>query len=150
MPRVVLLLCHSTYSTDRNGPSNLGPHGRMDTRLIYLIAAAEISRRSTVVGVQYAAQTLAALHCSTMTRLACLGHDQPVAKTLVVALAMVMQQELTSPCAQRALPEDGWMKQVGGMRKAKLRGLWKVGWQFLMTAAAFNLWRIPKLRAAQA
>jgi transposase/IS5 family transposase len=44
----------------------------------------------------------------------------------------------------------GWMKQVGGMRKAKLRGLWKVGWQFLMTAAAFNLWRIPKLRAAQA
>jgi hypothetical protein len=44
----------------------------------------------------------------------------------------------------------GWMKQVGGMRKSKLRGLWKVGWQFLMTAAAFNLWRIPKLRAAQA
>jgi transposase len=44
----------------------------------------------------------------------------------------------------------GWMKQVGGMRKAKLRGLWKVGWQFLMTAAAFNLWRIPKLTAAVA
>jgi transposase len=44
----------------------------------------------------------------------------------------------------------GWMKQVGGMRKAKLRGLWKVGWQFLMTAAAFNLWRIPKLRVAEA
>jgi transposase len=44
----------------------------------------------------------------------------------------------------------GWMKQVGGMRKSKLRGLWKVGWQFLMTAAAFNLWRIPKLRAARA
>lgn len=39
----------------------------------------------------------------------------------------------------------GWMKQTGGMRKTKLRGLWKVGWQFLMTAAAFNLWRIPKL-----
>ncbi|MDQ2946103.1 MAG: IS5 family transposase [Acidobacteriota bacterium] len=42
----------------------------------------------------------------------------------------------------------GWMKQTGGMRKTKLRGLWKVGWQFLMTAAAFNLWRLPKLNAS--
>jgi transposase len=42
----------------------------------------------------------------------------------------------------------GWMKQTGSMRKTKLRGLWKVGWQFLMTAAAFNLWRLPKLQAA--
>jgi transposase len=41
----------------------------------------------------------------------------------------------------------GWMKQTGGMRKTKLRGLWKVGWQFLMTAAAFNLWRLPNLQA---
>jgi transposase/ribosomal protein S6E (S10) len=39
----------------------------------------------------------------------------------------------------------GWMKQTGGIRKTKLRGLWKVGWQFVMTAAAFNLWRMPKL-----
>lgn len=43
----------------------------------------------------------------------------------------------------------GWMKQTGGVRKTKLRGLWKVGWQFLMTAAAFNLWRMPKLNCAQ-
>lgn len=42
----------------------------------------------------------------------------------------------------------GWMKQTGGMRKTKLRGLGKVSWQFLMTAAAFNLWRLPKLNAA--
>lgn len=42
----------------------------------------------------------------------------------------------------------GWMKQTGGMRKTKLRGVWKVGWQFLMTAAAFNLWRLPKLQLA--
>jgi hypothetical protein len=27
----------------------------------------------------------------------------------------------------------------------KLRGLLNVDWLFLMTAAAFNLWRIPKL-----
>jgi transposase len=43
----------------------------------------------------------------------------------------------------------GWMKQTGGMRKTKLRGLWKVAWQFVMTAAAFNLWRLPKLVPAQ-
>jgi ribosomal protein S6E (S10) len=42
----------------------------------------------------------------------------------------------------------GWMKQTGGMRKTKLRGLWKVSWQFLMTAAALNLWRLPKLQSA--
>jgi transposase len=43
----------------------------------------------------------------------------------------------------------GWMKQTGGMRKAKLRGLAKVTWQFIMTAAAFNLWRLPKLQPAE-
>ncbi len=43
----------------------------------------------------------------------------------------------------------GWMKQTGGLRKTKLRGLAKVAWQFLMTAAAFNLWRLPKLRTAE-
>jgi transposase len=43
----------------------------------------------------------------------------------------------------------GWMKQTGDMRKTKLRGLPKVSWQFLMTAAAFNLWRLPKLQAAE-
>ena len=43
----------------------------------------------------------------------------------------------------------GWMKQTGGMRKTKLRGLAKVAWQFVMTAAAFNLWRLPKLQMAR-
>ena len=42
----------------------------------------------------------------------------------------------------------GWMKSVGGMRKIKLRGLRNVDWLFLFTAAAFNLWRIPKLQPA--
>lgn len=43
----------------------------------------------------------------------------------------------------------GWMKQTGGMRKTKLRGLANVAWQFVMTAAALNLWRLPKLQAAE-
>jgi transposase len=43
----------------------------------------------------------------------------------------------------------GWMKQTGGMRQTKLRGLLKVSWQFLMTAAAYHLWRLPKLLRAE-
>jgi len=42
----------------------------------------------------------------------------------------------------------GWMKSIGGMRKVKLRGLDNLWWLFTFTAAAFNLWRIPKLQAA--
>jgi transposase len=42
----------------------------------------------------------------------------------------------------------GWMKSVGPMRKVKLRGLPNLHWLFLMTSAAFNLWRIPKLAQA--
>ena len=40
----------------------------------------------------------------------------------------------------------GWMKQIGGLRKVKLRGLEKVEWLFVFTCAAYNLLRIPRLR----
>jgi transposase len=40
----------------------------------------------------------------------------------------------------------GWMKQIGGLKKAKLRGLEKIEWLFVFNCAAFNLLRIPKLR----
>jgi transposase len=42
----------------------------------------------------------------------------------------------------------GWMKTVGGLRKTRHRGTARVGWQFTLTAAAYNLVRIPKLLAA--
>jgi transposase len=41
----------------------------------------------------------------------------------------------------------GWLKQTGPLRKVKLRGLPKVDWLVLFSCAAFNLLRIPKLRA---
>ena len=44
----------------------------------------------------------------------------------------------------------GWLKPIGGLRKVKLRGLEKVGWLFRYAAAAYNLWRIPKLKTAAA
>jgi len=40
----------------------------------------------------------------------------------------------------------GWMKQIGGLCKVKLRGLAKVEWLFVFGCAAYNLLRIPKLR----
>ena len=39
----------------------------------------------------------------------------------------------------------GWAKTVAGMRKARHRGLPKVGWQFTLAMAADNLVRLPKL-----
>ncbi len=42
----------------------------------------------------------------------------------------------------------GWLKTVGPLRKVKLRGRDKLRWLFTFTAAAFNLWRLPKLQAA--
>lgn len=44
----------------------------------------------------------------------------------------------------------GWLKPIGGLRKVKLRGLDKVSWLFQYAAAAYNLWRIPKLRTQSA
>ena len=35
------------------------------------------------------------------------------------------------------------MKTVGGLRKTRHRGTERVGWQFTLTAAAYNLVRIP-------
>ena len=44
----------------------------------------------------------------------------------------------------------GWLKQIGPLKKVKLRGLAKVDWLFVFSCAAFNLIRIPKLRAQRA
>ena len=41
----------------------------------------------------------------------------------------------------------GWMKTVGGMRKLQHRGGERVNWQFLFTAAAYNLVRMRTLMA---
>ena len=44
----------------------------------------------------------------------------------------------------------GWMKTVAGMRKTRHRGTARVGWMFSLTAAAYNLVRLPKLLGAAA
>ena len=41
----------------------------------------------------------------------------------------------------------GWIKTTGGLAKTRHRGLDRVGWMFSLTAAAYNLVRLPKLLA---
>ena len=42
----------------------------------------------------------------------------------------------------------GWMKTVGNLRKIKYRGIPKVSWHFIFTAAAYNLVRMRNLGVA--
>ena len=44
----------------------------------------------------------------------------------------------------------GWTKSAAGLRKTRHRGLARVGWQFTLAMAAYNLIRLPKLIAAAA
>jgi len=64
------------------------------------------SRRGTIVVVQHAAQTLTAQHRTNPTRWAFTGHDQPVRKTLVVSLDVIMQNELINSSPQRAFAKE--------------------------------------------
>ena len=41
----------------------------------------------------------------------------------------------------------GWIKTTDGLAKTRHRGLDRVGWMFSLTAAAYNLVRLPKLLA---
>lgn len=41
----------------------------------------------------------------------------------------------------------GWAKSAAGQRQTRFRGLERVGWAFSLTAAAYNLIRLPKLLA---
>ena len=41
----------------------------------------------------------------------------------------------------------GWTKSAAGKRQTKFRGIDRVGWSFSLTAAAYNLIRLPKLLA---
>ena len=54
---------------------------------------------------------------------------------------------ISQACRPRVEPAFGWLKTIAWIRKVKLRGLLKVEWLFVFASAAFNLLRLPKLRA---
>ena len=54
-----------------------------------------------------------------------------------------------SQCIRKRIEEGfGWMKTIGGMSRSKYRGRDKVAFKFTLTAAAYNLIRLPKLLEA--
>jgi transposase len=55
-------------------------------------------------------------------------------------ISMIKRKQIEEPF--------GWMKTTGGLRKTRHRGRDLVEWFFVLTAAAYNLVRIPKLLAA--
>jgi len=53
-----------------------------------------------------------------------------------------------SQIARKRIDEaNGWIKEVAGMAQTKLRGVKRVEWMFVFKAAAYNLIRVPRLRA---
>jgi len=55
----------------------------------------------------------------------------------------------TSQRARKRIEEAfGWIKEIALQRHARHRGKERVGWQFTLAAAAYNLIRLPKLLAA--
>jgi transposase len=56
------------------------------------------------------------------------------------AISMIKRKRIEEPF--------GWMKTVGMMRKTRHRGRPLVAWFFVLTAAAYNVIRIPKILAA--
>lgn len=44
----------------------------------------------------------------------------------------------------------GWLKEYAGMRRMRHRGQPRVGWMFVLSAAAYNLVRMEKLAAQSA
>ena len=63
-----------------------------------------------------------------------------------VCPAPATTEETSSLRVRRRIEEAfGWAKTVAGLRKARHRGLAKVGWQFTLAMAAYNLVRLPRL-----
>jgi len=57
---------------------------------------------------------------------------------------------LSQRIRKRSEEAFGWMKSVAAMRKTRHRGTARVGFQFTLTAVAYNLIRLPKLLGAAA
>ncbi len=58
--------------------------------------------------------------------------------------------EVSQQKRKRVEQSFGWMKIVGMLKKVKLRGLEKVGWLFTFVGAAYNLYRLQRLKAEAA
>jgi transposase len=81
-------------------------------------------------------------HVSQNTRNRCSAIDSRTTRHQGYAISLSKRWLVEKPF--------GWLKQIAGLKKVKLRGLVKVDWLFTFSCAAFNLYRIPKLRQTAA
>lgn len=58
--------------------------------------------------------------------------------------------EISQRIRKRIEEVFGWKKSAAGTRQTKFRGVERVGWSFVLTAAAYNLIRLPRLFAQAA
>jgi IS4 transposase len=58
--------------------------------------------------------------------------------------------ELSQRARKRIEEAFAWIKEVALLRRARHRGKERVGWQFTLAAAAYNLIRLPRLLGAAA
>jgi IS5 family transposase len=86
---------------------------------------------------------------STVRKLAVTPH---VARRQNMARSTSERARIRVSLSKRWLVEKRfeWLKQIGPLKKVQLRGLAKVDWLFVFSCTAFNLIRIPKLRAQSA
>jgi hypothetical protein len=68
----------------------------------------------TIIVVQHSAQPLAALDRSTATGASLILYDQPVAQSLVIALAMIVFHKFVDGLPQRTFSEQDHALQYSG------------------------------------
>jgi hypothetical protein len=67
----------------------------------------------------------------------------------IIHLAPYPSRSLPTDFPEEALIETriGWVKEIGGLRKVKLRGLAQVNWKLLLSLTAFNLLHLRNVLA---
>ena len=71
------------------------------------------SGSGAIVVVQHAAEALASLDVACVTEVARFWADEVIRQALVIALAMIMDDEVLNGCPQRLLPEEDHAIQAG-------------------------------------
>jgi transposase len=74
--------------------------------------------------------------------------QKATSRTLDARTTRHVGYQLSQRARKRIEEVFGWMKSVGGLRKLRHRGGARVNWQFLFTAAAYNLVRLRHLQSA--
>lgn len=134
-----------TYLTEADG------HAERDAALLMLYEKRKKSKKPMSLGGDKAYDTkdfVAALRQMQITPHLAQNCNRPGGSALDARTTRHTSYQISQAKRYWVEKPFGWMKAVGLLRKVKLRGRDKLWWLFTFTAAAFNLWRIPKLQAA--